>query len=90
MYLLSGILFSPTKWTPMAMVYHTFRFSRNETQTYNFKNEGIWQIECAVASCSTGSDQIDCRWSGTTVTIENNNGTCYVGVIAIGFADNYE
>ena len=88
--MLSGILFSPTKWTPMAMVYHTFRFSRNETQTYNFKNEGIWQIECAVASCSTGSDQIDCRWSGTTVTIENNNGTCYVGVIAIGFADNYE
>ena len=88
--MLSGILFSPTKWTPMAMVYHTFRFSRNETQTYNFKNEGIWQIECAVASCSTGSDQIDCRWSGTTVTIENNNGTCYVGVIAIGYADNYE
>lgn len=88
--MLSGILFSPTKWTPMAMVYHTFRFSKNETQTYDFKNEGVWQIQCAVASCSTGSDQIDCRWSGTTVTIENNNGACYVGVIAIGLADNYE
>lgn len=88
--MLSGILFSPTKWEPMAMVYHTFKFSGNGTQTYNFKNEGIWQIQCAVASCSTGSDQIDCRWSGTTVTIENNNGACYVGVIAIGLADNYE
>lgn len=87
--MLSGIIFSPTKWEPMAMVYHTFKFSGNGTQTYNFKDEGIWQIQCAVASCSTGSDQIDCRWSGTTVTIENNNGACYVGVIAIGLADNY-
>lgn len=87
--MLSGILFSPTKWEPMAMVYHTFKFSGNGTQTHNFKDEGIWQIQCAVASCSTGSDQIDCRWSGTTVTIENNNGACYVGVIAVGLADNY-
>lgn len=87
---LSGILFAPTRAIPMAMVCHTFRFSGNGTQTYDFKDEGIWQIECAVASCSTGSDQIDCRWSGTTVTIENNNRECYVGVIAIGYATTYD
>lgn len=87
---LSGILFAPTTTIPMAVVYHTFRFSRNGTETYDFKDEGVWLIDCAVASCSKGSDQIDCRWSGTTVTIENNNGECYVGVIAIGYAITYE
>ena len=87
---LSAILFAPTRWAPMAIVYHTFNFSGNGTQTYDFKDEGVWYIACAVAGCSTGSDQIDCRWSGTTVTIVNNNGSCYVGVIAIGYADTYE
>ena len=87
---LSAILFAPTRWTPMAIVYHTFNFSGNGTMTYDFKDEGVWYIACAVAGCSTGSDQIDCRWSGTTVTIVNNNGSCYVGVIAIGYADTYE
>ena len=87
---LSGILFSPSLYRePMAIVYHKFEFHGNGTQSYNFEDEGISHIECAVAGCSTGSDQIDCRWSGTTVIIENNNGSCYVGVIAIGFATTY-
>ena len=87
---LSGILFAPTKTVPMAVVYHRFNFSGNGIVTYDFVNEGIWEIACAVAGCSTGSDQIDCRWRGSTVTIENNNGNCYVGVIAIGYASTYE
>ena len=87
---LSGILFAPTRAIPMAMVYHTFRFSGNGTATYDFKDEGVRLIDCAVASCSNGSDQIDCKWSGTTVTIQNNNGECYVGVIAIGYATTYD